>query len=178
MQTILPWRKTLCTKARFFQLHPDHFVGCSLSLAFCEWVNDCSWCCRPLLCSLLTSVLAVACPMVPETGAAFLCAGNGPHLEQQVVTTLQESRSSHCCQRPLHVFRGQKPLCHGFPLVRGSKSMWGLWGFFKGPCQAREALPGVAPNRGCVQYVYWCCLSCFVPWFSSKGMLWFTQCTA
>lgn len=33
----------------FFQLHPDHFVGCSLSLAFHEWVNDCSWCCRPLV---------------------------------------------------------------------------------------------------------------------------------
>lgn len=93
-----------------------------------------------LLYSLLTSVLAVA----------SLCAGNGLHLEQRVVTTLQESRSSQHCQRPPHAFRGQKPLCCGFPLVSGSGSMPGLWGCFEGLCQAKEPLSGVAPSRGCV----------------------------
>lgn len=131
----------------FFHLHPDRFVGCSLSLAFGEWVNDSSWYCRPLFFSLLTSVFAVAWS---GAGAASLCAGNGPHLEQRVVTTLQESRSSHHCQRHSEgkprafrrhqprAFRRQKPLCHGFPLLSGSGSMQGPWGFFEGLYQPRK----------------------------------------
>lgn len=39
-------------------------------------------------------------------------------------------------------------------LSSGSGSMQGLWGFFEELYQAKEALPGVAPCRGCVEYVY------------------------
>lgn len=98
-----------------------------------------------------------------------------PDLEQWVMTTLHESRSSHCCQRPPHTFRRQKPFWHESTLISGCRRVQGLWVSFEGLCQAKGALSGAAPTRWYVEYVYWCWLSCFVPWFSFKGTIWLMQ---
>lgn len=141
-----------------------------------EWmtVHGVTLCCVPRwLLSLLQQCL-LQC--------GLWCQGQVLHLsvlvmEQQVMTTLHEGRSSHCCQRTLHASRRQKPLWHGFPLY-----LW-VWKHARAVGILWKAVPGQGSPVWCSSHQRVCricvlMLSCVVPWFSSNGMVWFMQCTA
>lgn len=125
-----------------------------------EWmtVHGVTLCCVPRwLLSLLQQCL-LQC--------GLWCRGQVLHLSVLVMAPTWSNRSwPHCMRAGAHTAakghfmhaEGKSPYGMGFPSISGSGSMRGLWGFFERLCQAKEALSGVAPTRGCAEYVYWCC---------------------
>lgn len=170
-------KKDTVHKSTFFSVAPWPF--CWVLFIFgLSWMSE--WLFMVLHCCVPRWLLSLLQQCLLQCG--LWCRGQVLHLsvlvmEQQVMTTLHEGRSSHCCQRPLHASRKQKPLWHGFPLY-----LW-VWKHARAVGILWKAVPGQGSPVWCSSHQRVCricvlMLSCVVPWFSSNGMVWFMQCTA
>lgn len=87
-------KKDIVHKSTFFSVAPWLFCWVLFVSGIWWRSEDCSWCYRPLLCSLLTSVLAVAWPEVLEAPGAMGCDHTA---WEQELTPLPKATS--CIQR-------------------------------------------------------------------------------